>query len=287
MATRLSCSVVLVTVAFVLAPTGVEADLPPEAYRFHAIYDEFLPWGGRVRRVAEFTPEGPIAGTFLPASLSEHELHVAVDPRGPAFYVSIRGMMSSRLDAQTGETTALPYTDDELDNHPTGLTFDTSRNRLVLSTMGSEGFLHAYSPETDSWSRLAGLDNEDLFSVTYSAFDDMFYALMPGGAVVRYDAQGRRAGTVALSPPLPALTHLELFEPQLVAAGDRLVLLMPPPEAGAVAAAIFPPAQHSYLINPRTGAVQALGTVHIVPDPSAGLLIGCASGLILRRRGRR
>ena len=286
MRSRLVCCLALVTLGGVLFPGVAGADLPPEAYRFYAIYDDFFPGGGRNRRVAQFTPEGPIEGTFLPASLSEHELRVAADPRGPEFYVFTRGMMSSRLNPETGEQTPLPYTDGELDDHPTGLTFDTTRNRLVLSTIGGEGFLHSYDPASGAWSRLANLDNEDVYSVTYSAFDDAYYGLLPGSVLVRYDADGRPAGTRALSPAVPAMNHFDLFEVQLVAAGDRLVLLTPPGDPGE-ANALAVPAQHSYLINPRTGAVQALGPVHVVPEPGVGVVVACAGRVLLRRRGRR
>jgi hypothetical protein len=91
---------------------------------------------------------------------------------------------------------------------------------------------------------------------------------------------------VALTSPLPAATHLELFEFQLVASGDGLVLLTLAPDAAAAAVSVAP-AQHSYLINPRTGAVQALGAVRIVPEPTAGVLFACTGLLLLRRRARR
>src|SRR5689334_16079726 len=201
--TRRFCHALAVIVARAFTRC-VRADLPPEAYRFYALYDVYESGGVHSRRVAEFTPWGPIDGTFCPHS-HESTLHVAVDPRGPDYYVFKRWTIAERLDSQTGRSDALPLTDDELIDHPTGVTFETKRNRLVLCTMGSEGFLHAYSPEQNAWSRLASLHDEDVYSVTYSAYDDVFYGLTADG-ILRYGPSGSPAGWVGLASPLPAIT---------------------------------------------------------------------------------
>lgn len=256
------------------------SDPPP----FAAIYAVPGPSGGRLRGyVAQFTPRGPIAGTIQPAIVPFN--HVAVDPRGPTYYGGFSwhsGEGAVRLDPVTGAAIPLLSTDPELTSWPTGLTFDTTRNRLIASTLGGEGFLFAYSPEQARWSRLASLRNIDLHSVTYSAADDSLYALTRN-TIVRYTPQGQPNGSLRLDPTLPS--GLDLTRSQLVATGDQLVLLTQP--VNDPLEPRLPAVQRSYLIDPRSGLMTALGPIQVVPEPSAALLGVGVIGIALWRRRRK
>jgi hypothetical protein len=189
-----------------------------------------------------------------------------------------------RFDPVTGATTSLtvPANDPELLSWPTGLTFDTTRNRLILSNLGGEGFLYSYTPETDRWTRLASLQGVDFHALTYSAANDTLYALS-SGRILRYTPEGRPAGQIRLDPTLPS--GLDERQSQLIATGDKLVLLTQP-----IADPLdprLPALMRSYVIDPATGSVTSLGPVHIVPEPGAALLCAAALGVTVLRRGRR
>ena len=162
------------------------------------------------------------------------------------------------------------------------MTFDTTRNRLILSTLGGSGYLYSYSPEQDRWTTLSNLNNVDLYSVTYSAVDDRLYAISREGRLVWYDAQGRPAGSIRLDPTLPA--NLDLLRSQLVATGDSLVLLTQP--VGDLLDPRLPAVQRSYLIDPDTGLLTALGPIRVVPEPWVGVVMcaGAVAAALMRRR---
>ena len=259
-----------------MLPAGeAGVQLPP----FTAIYYPGGPTNRGGGHIALFTPEGPIAGTIQPRPVNVG--HVAVDPRGPTYYGGGWPTYPVRIDPVTGAVTPLPSTNPEV-SWPTGVTFDTTRNRLILSTLGGSGYLYSYSPEQDRWTTLSNLNNVDLYSVTYSAVDDRLYAISREGRLVWYDAQGRPAGSIRLDPTLPA--NLDLLRSQLVATGDRLVLLTQP--VGDLLDPRLPAVQRSYLIDPDTGLLTALGPIRVVPEPWVGVVMcaGAVAAALMRRR---
>jgi hypothetical protein len=173
---------------------------------------------------------------------------------------------------------------------PTGLTFDTKRNRLLVSTLGGEGFLYAFSPETHAWSTVRSLAEEDIHSITYSAAQDALFALTgpPEGpanwvSVVRYTPDGSPAGTFNLTPALP--DDIDASKSQLVAAGDQLVLITQPFNDPLNPSG--PATQRSYRIDTASGHLTALGDVRVVPEPAAAALwLGAAGAMAIRRRRR-
>ena len=268
---------------------SVAADVPP----FYGLYFEPSATNPSqlVPRVARFTTRGPIAGTFLPgaapSAMSRNSPEfVAVDPRGPTYYTGFgwhSGVGPVRFDPATGTGTPIEVPNPDTLSWPTGLAFDTTRNRLILSNLGGAGALWAYSPEQDTWSMLSSLNNVDMWGTTYSAAEDKLYALTSASQLVRYTPEGRPAGTIKLDPLLPS--GLNLRESQLIAAGDQLVLLSQP-----VADPLdprLPAVQRSFLIDPHSGAVTSLGPIHLVPEPATAALGATACGALLLRRRRR
>lgn len=283
-------TLVLILLA-VLAPcaTAQAAPLPAEVPPFYGIYFEPPPGNrpGLVQRVAQFTPQGPIAGTFLPV-LSQHTRrpleYVAVDPRGPTFiggYGWHSGVGPVRIDPVTGATTPIAVPDPEILSWPTGLTFDTTRNRLILSNLGGAGALWAYAPDQDRWSLVSSLNNVDMWGTTYSAAEDRLYALTSASRLVRYTSGGLPAGSIRLDPVLPS--GLDLRNSQLIAAGDQLVLISQPIDD--LLDPRLPAVQRSFLIDPRSGTVTSLGPIRVVPEPgAAALCLGACALTLLRRR---
>ena len=269
-----------------LSVDAAQAQLPTDLPNFTALYRTVNPRGGGFTgQVATFTPQGPIAGTFLPGNLRQE--YVAVDPRGPTYYAGYgwhSGVGPVSFDPKTGATTplTLPTNDPELLSWPTGLAFDTTRNRLLLSNLGGEGFLYSYAPESAQWTRLASLQNVDLHALTYSAATDSLFALDRDGRLLRYTPEGQAAGTIRLDPLLPS--GLDERQSQLIATGDKLVLLTQP--IGDLLDPNLPAMMRSYIIDPASGKVTSLGPVRIVPEPGAAALFAGAMGAVLLRRRR-
>jgi hypothetical protein len=227
------------------------------------------------RNAALFSPLGPIDGSLTPTP--EWATHVAFDPRTSTYYgVGANGVFAFDSRGVASPVAANPFGS----SGASGLTFDTTRNRLVLSTINGTGALLSYSPDEKKWSTLASLNNTDPYSLTYSAADDAFYALpsnsVIGTTLVRYDAQGNRVGTIGLSQVIPSFG-------QLTAAGDQLSLItsaipdLYEPDLPAMA--------RSYLIDPHTGNVRYLGGISVVPEPGAATLaLAALAGLLIRRR---
>lgn len=245
-------------------------------YRFTAISPRLdRPSYSNAGSIAEFSPLGPIRGTIGGQINSRH---VAVDPRTQTFYGVENSGAVFRYDRRTGQETTLNNVE-----WPTGLTFDTKRNRLVVSSLSGEGALYAYSPDQNRWTTLRSLNNVDMFSTTYSAHDDVYYALAghPYGPVklLTYDPSGRQTRSIDLVGVLP---YTDLWDYQLTATGDKLSLLSPP--LVDLYEPLLPPQAWSYLIDPATGVLTSLGAIRVVPEPGAALLLACLAASALRRR---
>ena len=105
--------------------------LPPEAARHQGLFT-----------LAEFTIGGPVAGTTV--ALPRDVTGVATDPHGPTHYgLSREGVV--RLDIQAGQVEQIAW-DPAVGRPgwPLGITFDTKRGRVVVSTLDRGGRLYAY-----------------------------------------------------------------------------------------------------------------------------------------------
>jgi len=240
--------------------------------RFSAIHrtrgnGPFRATGGEFGR---FTPLGPIAETLhrLPDGVG----HVALDPRGPTYY-GIFGGTVHRIDIKTGQTVELPIKDFDLAelSWPCGLAFDTKRGRLVLSSLGGEGFLYAYSPEEDKWTVLGSLREVDLLALSYAAEDDCYYGLgMSLGAdrrmvIYQYDTKGQVVREVPLSEPVTISRSEAGSGYQLVSVGRQLSLLTPP--QSDLSRPDMAESVRCILVDSRTGKVTYSGVVE--PQPAA------------------
>ena len=81
---------------------------------------------------------------------------VAVDPRTSTCYGASGRLNIPFRRPRHERRHALPDTDVGLGDWPTGLTFDTTRNRLIVSTLGGGGVLLAYSPDRNEGHRAYG-----------------------------------------------------------------------------------------------------------------------------------
>lgn len=242
-----------------------------QAIRFHALHFTATPRGhGMTRAWAEFSPTGPIVPTIQPAP--GNVKHIAIDPKGPTYY-GISGHGVVKVDIKTGKSTVMVI-DGNLPrlSWPCGLAFDTKRRRLVLISLGGEGFMYSYTVDDGKWSLITSMNNRDLSALTYSSEDDMLYGM----------GQTHDRGLTALycfSPKGGVVSQATIDKPinpgghhfpgggggQLIAVGRQIVILGPPlPDFGTPGE---PMVSRSYLINPRTGKVVFSGVMR----PHAGL----------------
>ncbi len=253
-----------------MAATAFEragADESVQAIRFPAIHWTPGPHPHSLKgHLANFTPTGPIATSMQP--LPERVVHVAIDPKGPAYY-GIASHSVVRIDLAARRTEVLPMDAGlpEL-SWPCGLSFDTKRRRLVLTSLGGVGHMYAYDPDAKKWSLLTDMNNIDLQSFTYSAEGDCFYGLELGmreraPRLFRFGADGKSLEPVMLGVKLPDYRP-PLSHTQLVCVGRQLVLLTPPgPDPSRPA---LPDESRSYLIDPATGKTTYSGVLR----PHAG-----------------
>jgi hypothetical protein len=140
---------------------------------------------------------------------------------------------------------------------PMGMAYDSKRDRVLLASLGGEGFLYAYSPAAQRWSVVASMDNRDVNCLVYHAADDCLYALQvlhsDGGAPLLYrlSAEGAYLGELRL-PVLPFSLGPGGGRSELVSVDEYLVLLVGPETRWSM-----DPRQEfrMYLIDPRSHQV--------------------------------
>jgi hypothetical protein len=259
---------------------GAPLIVPPdpdglEEYRFTAIYSLSDPFARpATKQVAEFTPLGPVAGTIRPPRVTFD--YITMDPRDGAYYGARKFRDVFRWDPATGATVSLSPPTGQ--GQITGVTFDSARNRLVISRSDTGALLSAYDLEQGTWSDLPVQPAGGIpYSLTYSAAEDAFYALRQDG-IARYDAEGRSAGL------LEGRFEQPVTDDQLIAVKDRLVLLTAPYMTDQVPYADG--LQRSVLMDPARWTVMFLGPVTLVPEPGVMCLVAMGAGLLCRRRAR-
>ncbi|HMJ91240.1 MAG TPA: Ig-like domain-containing protein [Candidatus Acidoferrum sp.] len=199
-----------------------------------------------------YTLAGPQDGTkLLPA------LRVVTDAGG-RFYYGAEAHAMWRIDSQDGthDEMILDSSLPEM-SWPTGVAFDSQRNRILLATLSGEGHLYAYLPAQEQWSLVQSLENRDVNGLGYHASGDAIYAVKHtyesyngSPALYCFDAQGVFQGEIPL-PVLPFSLGPSDYESELVSVGDYLVLLVEPNylsyhRGGATESRM-------YLIDPRSG----------------------------------
>lgn len=115
-------------------------------------------------RYGDFTLSGPVTESFvaLPAPVGE----VLCDPSG-RHVIRMGGHDLYRLDLKNQTATRLIARDVPEISWAMGIAYDTKRDRLLLATLGGEGFLYSYKPDDDAWSLIASLENVDLTAIAY------------------------------------------------------------------------------------------------------------------------
>ena len=204
----------------------------------------------------EFTANGPVLKTMrsLPTAYS----HIAVDTQADKWY-AISGHGVVRFDPKTGEARAFTLESGlpEL-SWTCGLTFDAKRQRLLLCSLGGEGFLYAFDVAAEKWSLVSSMNNVDAIVLAWSAEHDALFAIASehgeerGQLVLRkMTPTGASVWAKPIGHSFATLGHLPRC--QLIPVKDRLVLLAPGEGRGEQ---LHAPPTHSFVINPETAAVE-------------------------------
>ena len=221
---------------------------PPTNYqqRFRTVN---FTWGA-------FTPTGPIAKTLKPVGKNTKQL--AVDPRGPRFFtIGRNGVAELYLGAEKTQSIDIAANLPKL-SWPCGLAFDTKRRRLILTSLGGEGFMYSYAVDDKKWSLVTSMNNIDLSCLAYSAERDVFVGLKTNhagnqGTLLTFSATGALLQQTPLDKRIPFDRQLHQSVTQIAAAGRQVVIIAPPrPDLQTPG---NPITSRIYLVDPRSGKI--------------------------------
>lgn len=96
----------------------------------------------------------------------------------------------------------------------TGITYDSKRKRIVVSSFGGEGYLYAYYPKTDKWEVIRSLQNTDIQRIAYDKETDSYIAIgghlgssAQGVPLIFFSPVGERTKNITIPlSELPAFT---------------------------------------------------------------------------------
>lgn len=190
----------------------------------------------------EFTLGGPKKATLKP--LPPRIEHLAFDPKQKKYY-GLSGHALSLVDFETAKAEKIPESMDVPRlSWPNGITFDTKRDRVLISTFGGEDHLYSYEPATEKWKVVCSLNNLGMGGLTYHAASDTLYGIVvphsgEGASrpwLYQLNAAGAVIGKKLLEAPLvPGILspHSEMNPPQMVALEKHLVLIIAPSARGS------------------------------------------------------
>ena len=208
-----------------------------------------------------YTVNGPVEGTrLLPADR-------VLAAGGDRYYYGAKPHVVWRVDRDTGAILELgPGAGLPELSWPMGVAYDSHRARVLLTSLGGDGYFYAYSPASNRWSLVRSQNNLDLDCLEYHPSLDALFGVRVlfgdggPGAIYRFNAEGVLQSEIAL-PTFPFGIGPTGYRSELVSVGDHLVLLL---EADLQ----LDPYGESrmYLIDPRNGSVQ-LTYRHVRPRP--------------------
>jgi hypothetical protein len=141
---------------------------------------------------------------------------------------------------------------------PTGVGFDSTRNRVLLVSLGGEGYLYGYATADQQWSVISSMNNRDANGIVYHPASDSIYAVSTTyddsqpRVLWQLNSSGQFLGQIPL-PQMPFNFSSLEYQTILVSAGDYLVLLVEPAYRSFYGTSQAE--SRIYLIDPRTSQV--------------------------------
>ena len=164
-----------------------------------------------------------------------------------------------------------------------GLTWDTTRDRLVVASLGGGGYLFEYVPATNLWNLISSLHPAELRSIAYRSSNDIIYGLeqrfaAPISVLYKFGGDGTPLGAINLSEPIGADTPWGLDWQMMFASDGRLAVIGTEWVNDSLGNHIGIDSR-IYLIDPDTGLVNGQG----VPEPGMLGVALVGLGFLLRR----
>lgn len=124
------------------------------------------------RAFGEFTLSGPKKDTLVP--LPKHVSRIAYNPASKKYYGIYQNKLAE-IDIENSKPTTIEtgLKVPEI-SWPADVTFDTKRERVLLTTFGGGGYLYAYTPKTNTWEVLA---EKPAQVIAYHTKNDTLYGL--------------------------------------------------------------------------------------------------------------
>ena len=135
---------------------------------------------------------------------------------------------------------------------PMGVAFDGRGNRILLVSLGGEGFLYAYSLHENRWSVVASMEQTDFDSILFHPGQNVIFAVGHDGHLHKLNTDGKIIGRINLPS-----TGLHIgpggYQTAMAVAGSRIALLVEPDSPNEIQ-----PGQESriYLIDIENGTAE-------------------------------
>jgi hypothetical protein len=192
-----------------------------------------------------------LAGARNTSSLMPDGMRVIAETT-KRFYFGAERHTVLKFDTVNGTVEEIAYSIVAPEGWPMGTAFDSKRGRVVVVSLGSEGFLYANTPPSTQWTFLASADNRDYEAIDYHAANDSYYALgttYESAPVIHHlSAAGLHLDGEIRLPLQPFNGYDERSE--IVSVGNYIVVLFGP---GRYVQPDEFPESRMYLVDPATG----------------------------------
>ncbi len=215
------------------------------------------PFGGTTS-LGEYTLKGPKLDTMRPFKGNVNRF--AYDPDARQWYGLGHEVFALDLQGQSATQLSLSM-DVPPFSHPRGLALDTKRQRLLVATLGGEGFLYSYSLAERRWSVVASMNNVDVDHLCYLPADDSLYSITLGydgnshtiPTLLRLNAEGAVLSRERLEGPFFAgmLGGPYGGSVQLIPLGQQLVLIAQSSSHDSDSGSALDSATYIFLIDPQ------------------------------------
>ena len=247
-------------IAAQFAPKAVPAG---QIAAYRGLHFTYTVYGPKTAALARFTGDGPDFGSARDTDRDVRQ--AACDPTGAQCW-GLTSQDFGSLDTSSGRFTKIPVDPSLTDfSWPRGLAYDAKERKVFIMTSGVFTRFYRFDPATRAWDLLPAQPRDlSVIGLTWSASDGCLYALehethdLAIRRLQRFNTSGASLGPIDLRPVVPIASGTE-DRFQVIASGDKLVLLLPPqasmPQTAGMVVEGTSSANRSFVVDPRTGEV--------------------------------